>query len=208
MPSPEYLRIKISEESNARKTSNHNAKRNAMFVKKTSNTTQKNGGNKKAERNGSKKNRNATIKCFKCGEIGHRSKNCPKKQNAKPINKPTDLSLYCKPEEVADAKQAQTKLGDNSNWCLVSGCTSHMCKNRNTFTELNGEDVGKLYLAYNSCTTIKGRGPERAYLKSDEEIRAVTFEKTLYVPDLQRNLASVSKITDQGHSVTFFKTHA
>lgn len=45
-------------------------------------------------------------------------------------------------------------------------------------------------------------------IKVKNGVNTVSFDNTLYVPDLRTNLISVSKITDKGYQVTFNKNGA
>lgn len=128
-------------------------------------------------------NRDAKIKCFNCGTIGHRAK------NSKAFHVTGDI--LC------------------NSWCFDSGCTSHMCKDIERFVKIDREyDRGKLNLASSACTDIRYKGIVSTVTNSNTGSRALNFFDTLYVPDLRTNLISISKITDKRHKVIFSKTKA
>ena len=76
---------------------------------------------------------------------------------------------------------------NNVKWCIDSGCTGHMCNDRNMFKNFTRLD-SELNLA------------------NDQSI--IDIEKVFYVSDLRTNLLSVSKITDRGFEVTLKKKDA
>lgn len=153
--------------------------------------------------------KDSKMKCFKCGLIGHRAKFC---KNAKKVNELSasgieDISLY-----VNETEHNSLQIGSKKNsgfWCFDSGCTSHMCKNIESFTEKRqSNNPSKLNLANNGSTNIAGRGTVNTIIMTGNTSKSIKLDDTLYVPDLRTNLISVSKITDKGHNVIFDKNKA
>lgn len=81
LPTLEMLRIKIAEEFDARKETNRNSVQNALFTRKSGSGNNKHEKyrREKLDKYNSTKN-DSKVKCYKCGTIGHRAKNC---QNSK-----------------------------------------------------------------------------------------------------------------------------
>ena len=73
LPAPEALRIKIIEESDARKKDNNVLVQNAMTVKPYANKNWKN--KKKAPKNEVDKEK-SKLKCHSCGKTGHKAADC------------------------------------------------------------------------------------------------------------------------------------
>ena len=62
----------------------------------------------------------------------------------------------------------------------------------------------KIYLGDDSGYEIKGYGDIPVKLPSDD---IINLKNVLYVPEIRKNMISVSMITDQDLLVEFFKTH-
>lgn len=87
------------------------------------------------------------MKCYKCNLIGHRAESANK----------LDESLLAVPSLLTEEAILASNTASSRDWCLDSGCTSHMCKNAESFVEMN-RSVGKLNLASTACTEIGGKG--------------------------------------------------
>lgn len=143
------------------------------------------------------------MKCYKCNVIGHRAKNCQtsERQNGESANMsdeglPAVLSL---PMEEAILASNTTCRRD---WCVDSGCTSHMCNNTESFVKMN-RSFGKLNLTSTAHTEIEGKGTALMIANTIDAERVFKLKNTLYVPDLRTNLVSVGKVIDNGYEVIF-----
>lgn len=203
LPDPETLRTKIVEEFDARRnTTAPNQSQNALFVNKRKRNKQcKNPVNKE----NSKEERTFKYKCSKCHGRGHKASECPSGQKADEKGS-TGVSLL-----TTEGKIDTCQIADSTNhnmWCLDSGCTSHICKNTELFTEINKSESSKLNLASDASAEIKARGVATIATTINGEKSEVTLNETLLVSELRTNLLSVSKITDKGHKVVFDKQKA
>lgn len=95
LPSPEALRIKMAEECDARKESDHVTQK-ALAAGKFAKPNWKKGHSTKTDKDGTEKNRDAKMKCYNCGNIGHRAKNCKKtkKSSEQSASNAGNVSLY------------------------------------------------------------------------------------------------------------------
>lgn len=212
LPSLEVLRIKVLEEFDARKTINESSVQNAMIAKKTG-SGQFNYQNRHSKpENGSATKNDSKMKCFKCGEIGHRARFCPKNARKSKDQTASNAESECFFTTFDTSKSETFKVGDSLNsdyWCLDSGTTSHMCKDINDFAEINRDgNQGRVNLASSMSTNILGKGIVSTNVEMDGKCKEINFKDTLYVPDLRTNLISVGKITSKGHKVIFSNTKA
>lgn len=213
LPSLEMLKIKIAEEYDARKETDKSSQ-SALYAGKTkggSNKREKYRREKSDKQNSAKDD--SKIKCHKCGLIGHRAKNCQKAKKPseeKPAEKSVESVCLAAVSDTSKNMAAQAgKSADRDGWCVDSGCTSHVCKNIESFTNINRNiDRGKLNLANSAHANIEGLGNVSFEACASGERKAIELSDTLFVPDLRANLISVGKITDKGHKVVFSRTKA
>lgn len=133
LPLPEELKIKILEESEARKNANNDNVENdggAFYTKKKVNKY-----------------------CQKCKKKGHTTETCwsgkrDKVKKSNKVEKNYSITAINKSMSITSANV----------WCLDSGCTSHMCAQKEQFEEIQPES-GTLKLASVCHTTnIEGKG--------------------------------------------------
>jgi len=198
LPTPETLRVKILEESEARKNETPcNSSQDALAAEKKT-------GLKKQNLEKTGRDRKNGLICYECRKDGHKASECSirKKRYAKDKEK---VSLYARHDQNTEAALQVSK--DNV-WCIDSGCTSHLCKDKDAFTKLGDKDTEKINLASNSSTAICGKG--KVVFSADVAGRSKDIEmnEVLFVPDLRANLISVAKITDRNFLVTFDRDKA
>ncbi|GBP59962.1 Retrovirus-related Pol polyprotein from transposon TNT 1-94 [Eumeta japonica] len=93
-------------------------------------------------------------------------------------------------------------------WILDSGCTTHLCGDKQLFKSFNEETNGRINLASQASSEIKGKGTVNLLVSNGKQLRSVGFSNTLFVPDLRSNLVSVAKITNKDCEVLFRKDSA
>jgi hypothetical protein len=81
-------------------------------------------------------------------------------------------------------------------WFIDSGCSSHMTGDQRKFVRLKKKG-GNVAFGDDLSTKILGKGIVKL---ASENVKA---GKVLLVEDLKHNLLSVSKICDQGYTLTF-----
>jgi hypothetical protein len=85
---------------------------------------------------------------------------------------------------------------EEDEWLIESGCSSHMTGDQRKFVILKKKG-GNVAFGDDSSTKILGKG----IVKIESE--NVKVGKLLLVEDLKHNLLNVSKICDQGYTLTF-----
>lgn len=212
LPSPESLRIKIVEESDARE---HGREDNsdALFTKRQQNKKQGFNHRNNQEKKRDNKTQNDTkkeifsYKCHRCRKTGHRAAECTERiKNTDDANAAENLSLCATASYSSTNKASIANISKDVShriWCMDSGCTAHMCGNDEVFVNFNESTSGKVNLANKVSTDIKGKGSVSLITNLDGKTKNVDIKDTLYVPELRTNLLSVGKICDKGFSVIF-----
>lgn len=133
LPESEALRIKILEESDARKHKSREGTTYAMFAKKKfgkkrdKKTDQESGKESKTQG----KKEQFRFKCHRCRKVGHKAadRTEPSKSSDN-ANAADDVNLFAIENSKFDDESKNEKAFQVENekiWCMDSGCTSYMC---------------------------------------------------------------------------------
>lgn len=207
VPTPETLRVKILSESNARRQPLGQDIQGVMTVRRNSRKPaeelQKRG--KKTLNQGAFK-----YKCFKCYKVGHKAIECRNSKshpntsaNAEEEDVPAQSLVMYTGDDVKALHSVEKSGMYKTRWILDSGCTSHLCKDKERFEDLGRTSCDTLQMASDDNTKIAGKGVVSMTTLTKEGKRQVNFQNTLYVPDLRMNLVSVAKITERGFKINF-----
>ncbi len=158
-----------------------------MDEKVAYNTTTKNNyeNYKKNFHNNNKKNKN--IICFNFKKKGHIAKQCRKTKNEKNNNNHHTFLAF------------GTYDQHDQNWYIDSGASDHMCWNIDLFDSIDSNSE-KIFFGDGSFIESKGRGNVSLQLDNDNKI---TLMNVMYIPSLQRNLFSISKLVQLGGTAKF-----
>ncbi|KMQ86259.1 retrovirus-related gag-pol polyprotein [Lasius niger] len=216
LPTPEILRIKITEESDARKSDSHTVTQNAMVANKR-NQMRRHQGNEKGWKNKSK-SEPFKFQCHRCRKFGHKAVDCRSKdencrskdEKGQPsAKKSEDVSLYASEDSSIQNVALRAEINNRQEaWCLDSGATSHFCKKSDSFIETFDSAHMQLNLANNASTEIKAKGTAIFSTNVFGKRTNIKLSDALHVPDLRTNLLSVGKITENDYNVIFRKDQA
>ncbi|KAG8474865.1 hypothetical protein CXB51_031592 [Gossypium anomalum] len=138
-------------------------------------------------------------RCRYCKKLGHVKADCYKLRNKRVVES--------NEEDVAGANLADengdnfllVSTSDNSKltfqWVLDSGCSFHMCLNREWFSAYSSVEGGVVRMRNDSSSKVIGIGTVKIKMH-DETIR--TLSDVRYVPDLRKNLISLSILDLKG----------
>jgi hypothetical protein len=136
------------------------------------------------------------IVCYKCNYLGHKARDCRYMNEDVPM--PTKVWRRKEIPNNEDCRIALTaeKCKEEDEWYIDSGCSSHMTGDQDKFISLKRKG-GNVAFGDDSSAKILGEGVVELGRKN------VKAKNVLLVEDLNHNLLSVSKMCDQGYTLTF-----
>jgi transposase InsO family protein len=142
-------------------------------------------GSKGSKAFSSSKNGGFKGKCFNCGQMGYMKRDCPV------------------PNAGNDDNDAVFTVGKSrsAGWLIDSGATAHMTPHRNDLFEYKDLD-SKIEVTIADGKKIRVVGTGSVGLTGIDSTR-IKMVDVLYIPGLDRQLLSVSRLADRGVSVEF-----
>lgn len=101
-------------------------------------------------------------------------------------------------DDLELALTASSSTYHSEEWILDSGCSYHMCPNRDWFSSFQELDGGCVLMGNDNACKTKGIGSIRLKLH-DGSIRVLTDVR--YIPDLKKNLISLGTFDAKGYSI-------
>lgn len=198
LPNAEQLKIKIVEEYEARNqtaTANDSGVLLAHHNKHKPNT--RSSKDSSTPRNETKASSRLRLKYSFCKIAGHKYVDCRKrkKQEAEKANNTEVESLFAEVAHYSSSNPPE----DSIQWCLDSGCTSHLCKDFRMISNPMRMQ-SDIKLASSATSSVNAIGNVELLTRVNKTDRRIRLENALHVPDLRTNLLSVVKIV---HKVTF-----
>ena len=213
--------VKFDDVSNAllnnecrKKDKQFNAGPSEALVVRGRSNDRKPGGKRGKSRSKSRGKFPAKDECAFCRQKGHWKKDCPKlktRDKGPEVNVARDdddfgFALSCSSafedfdeEEIEFALASSSETGCSEKWIMDSGCSYHMCPNRewfSTFKTLNG---GVVLMGDNSPCRTQGLGTILLKMH-DGAVRELTNVR--YVPNLKKNLISLGALESKGYTIT------
>ncbi|UYV72199.1 hypothetical protein LAZ67_9002155 [Cordylochernes scorpioides] len=177
--------------------------RQVLLTEHERRTTRKEDSSKEVLQVNKLQNNNSTDsrrKCYRCGKIGHIATNC---RGMKQTTRNRDNQHYQRKVNKSDNFLAALNLtSDEDSWLLDSGATNHVCRNKDWFVDLR-EVSSDPIMTESGTTEAKGYGHIFIQTSIHNESIEIKLNNVLYVPNVRRNLLSVSKIEENGNRVTF-----
>ncbi|KAG7188147.1 hypothetical protein KM043_013366 [Ampulex compressa] len=129
-------------------------------------------------------NSNTRIKCDYCKKKGHRATECYKKLKADKENSNATKELF-----LADES---THAPADQKWCLDSGCTSHLCKDSESFTNARQVKDG-ITLASDTTVPATAKGDVEITISNVDKEHQVLFTKNhAYVRNVSENVKMIA----------------
>ncbi|WVZ25126.1 hypothetical protein V8G54_003670 [Vigna mungo] len=136
------------------------------------------------------------VRCFKCQKMGHIKKFCPEKGKAGRPQETADVAEASEGYESAGVLVASSEDPQRS-WVMDSGCSYHMCPVKEFFENLDQKEHGNVLLGNNKACRVQGVGSVRLKMFDNREM---VLQAVRYVPELKRNLISISSFDLGGYT--------
>ncbi|KAG8485343.1 hypothetical protein CXB51_021504 [Gossypium anomalum] len=165
--------------------------------------------NHRGKSKGRSKSSNRGKTCNFCKKKGHIKSECYKLQNKikreaanQKGKQPENFGEADVVEDYSDGELLVASVNDSKvseEWILDSGCTFHMSPNRDWFTTYETVSEGVVLMGNNVSCKIAGVGTIKVKM-FDGVVR--TLSDVRYVPELKRNLISLSTLDSKGYRYT------
>lgn len=140
-----------------------------------------------------------SFTCYNCRKVGHLAKDCRAKKDG----------IYKKPntKQKKDYDAFLTSINNieiEDSWILDSGCTHHVCRRRDWFTNFRKIDFETINTAADPSkqngATLRAKGMGDIFLKSytANVEKVIALRDVYYVPNIRKNLISVSQVEKKG----------
>lgn len=148
---------------------------------------------------GRSKSRDRSFKCYYCDEEGHIQRNCPKykEDREKRQSHETAGVAECNDDSELLLAEAESSGTTGSDWILDSGCSFHVCGDKEKFTTYEAYDGGIVRMANNSASRVVGKGIVRFRRPDGKTLR---LSGVRHVEGVKKNLISLGMLDSRGCS--------
>lgn len=145
------------------------------------------------------------TKCAACKQKGHWARECPSKKNN---NTDSGASSYIATGYICDVSAFYSKTTDRDEdiWLADSGASKHMTFRKDFFTSLNPvSEFRYVKIADDKLLPTEGSGTVVITERVNGKLVERELQNVLFVPQMRRNLFSVSTINDKKFSFHTFE---
>jgi hypothetical protein len=162
----------------------------------------------KHDRSGQKTRPKRKGKCHNCGIPGHWARECrkPKKEKPKESKEKQDGASYNASTEHASFWSSERVNQKESTWYIDLGASQHMSYDKGMMVDyVHFGNPQKVRLGDNRIVQAYGKGNIWVDIKAGKDYKLVRLVDVLHVPDLAKNLFSVSAAAKRGYTTGCIK---
>ncbi|KAH0714096.1 hypothetical protein KY284_007001 [Solanum tuberosum] len=154
------------------------------------------------------KSRYKNVVCKYCHKKGHIISECYKLKNKEKHKEnkhehqntdPAEASVAADESDGTIFLATSNSFKSNDEWILDSGCSYHMCPNKDLFATYESVGDGVVLMGNNASCKVFGKGTIQIRMY-DGVVRTLTDVR--YVPDLKKNLISLGTLESPGCKYT------
>ena len=140
----------------------------------------------------------SNVECYNCHKCGHYADECRSKGNNHASNCAQEDSNHEQDEEDHEVLMTTTsnENPNNQTWYLDTGCTNHMCGQKELFADLDDSFRTKVKFGDGRFVPVIGKGRIIITLKNGDHRY---IYDVFYVPDMKSNMLSVGQLTEKGY---------
>lgn len=139
-------------------------------------------------------------KCFICSKKDHLKKDCPVMKLYDQKHGVADVVSDC---EGSDGYEVLVvSKGNHKGWVMDSGCSFHICPDKDKFLDYQKLDGGTVRLGDDRACPILGLGSIKLRLEGGA---ITTLKQVRHVPEIKRSLISVAMLDQEGYLVNIEK---
>ena len=170
------------------------SKKGNMFGKKRN---QENNPRKKQKRSLSE------TRCFKCRKLGHIVRNCSLNKKGSRISRIWQMEMG-KYKQVRKRMSSASSQGRSKLWYIDSGATKHMTSEKDLIVDyVQYPQFFEIFLGDNRMIRALGEGKVSLEFYDGSNVLTMGLYNVMYVPEIAKNLVSVSAMTGKGAEVLF-----
>ena len=139
--------------------------------------------------------------CWICEKEGHFKRQCYKWLEKNKGNGAGETTLVKDDAQdlvglVASEANLSEDKRDQEEWIMDTGCSFHMTPRRDYLVDFVEGKAGKVRMANNSFSEVKGIGKVKF---TNEDGRQIILHGVRYIPEISRNLISMGTLESEGY---------